>query len=57
MAIQMARVAGAKTIFATAGSDEKCQKCLELGADVAINYKKENFVGVIYGHGGRRCHS
>ena len=52
MAIQMARVAGAKTIFATAGSDEKCQKCIELGADIAINYKTENFVDVISKQGG-----
>jgi NADPH-dependent curcumin reductase CurA len=26
------------------GSDEKLKKCLELGADVAINYKTEDFV-------------
>ena len=52
MAIQMARVAGAKTIFATAGSDDKCQKCIELGADIAINYKTENFVDVISKQGG-----
>ncbi len=52
MAIQMARVAGAKTIFATAGSDEKCQKCLELGADVAINYKNEKFVDIVSKNGG-----
>lgn len=52
MAIQMARVAGAKTIFATAGSDDKCQKCIELGADIAVNYKTENFVDVISKRGG-----
>lgn len=52
IAIQMAKVAGAKTVYATAGSDEKCQKCSELGADVAINYKTENFVDIISGQGG-----
>jgi NADPH2:quinone reductase len=42
-AIQMAKAAGAKVI-ATAGSDEKCQACLALGADHAINYKTTDFV-------------
>jgi NADPH2:quinone reductase len=37
-AIQMARVMGA-TVFATAGSTEKCAACLDLGAKHAINYK------------------
>jgi NADPH2:quinone reductase len=42
-AIQMAKAAGA-TVIATAGSDEKCQACLDLGADHAINYKTTDFV-------------
>jgi NADPH:quinone reductase-like Zn-dependent oxidoreductase len=42
-AIQLAREAGCR-IFATAGTDEKVVRCLELGADTAINYKNENFV-------------
>ncbi|MFZ1814023.1 MAG: NAD(P)H-quinone oxidoreductase [Rhizobiaceae bacterium] len=42
-AIQLARAFGAKVI-ATAGSDEKCQACLELGADLAINYRSDDFV-------------
>jgi NADPH:quinone reductase len=42
-AIQMAKAAGA-TVIATAGSDEKCQACLALGADHAINYKTTDFV-------------
>jgi NADPH2:quinone reductase len=42
-AIQMAKAAGAKVI-ATAGSDAKCQACLDLGADHAINYKTSDFV-------------
>ncbi|WP_033068384.1 NAD(P)H-quinone oxidoreductase [Thalassospira australica] len=42
-AIQLAKAFGAKVI-ATAGTDEKCQACRELGADVAINYKTQDFV-------------
>lgn len=42
MAIQMARAAGA-VVIATAGSDEKCEKCLELGAALAINYRTQDF--------------
>jgi NADPH:quinone reductase len=41
-AIQMAKAFGA-TVFATAGSDEKCAACLNLGADHAINYKTQDF--------------
>lgn len=41
-AIQMAKALGAKVI-ATAGSDEKCEACLKLGADHAINYKTRDF--------------
>lgn len=52
MAIQMAKIAGAKTIFATAGSDEKCTLCIELGADFAINYRTEDFVEVVTKQGG-----
>lgn len=42
-AIQLARAFGA-TVIATAGSDEKCRACLELGAHHAINYKSQDFV-------------
>ena len=45
-AIQLAKHFGAKT-FVTAGSDEKCQFCLDLGADAAINYKTQDFVEAI----------
>ena len=31
-------------MIATAGSDEKCEACRKLGADVAVNYKTEDFV-------------
>ena len=42
-AIQLARAFGA-TVLATAGSDEKCAACLQLGAHHAINYKSQDFV-------------
>ncbi len=42
-AIQMAKAHGAKVIV-TVGSQDKCDACLKLGADVAINYKTEDFV-------------
>jgi NADPH2:quinone reductase len=42
-AIQMAKALGAQVI-ATAGSDRKCEACLALGADHAINYKTQDFV-------------
>jgi NADPH:quinone reductase len=42
-AIQLAKHFGAYVIV-TAGSDEKCNACLALGADVAINYRKQDFV-------------
>lgn len=41
-AIQLAKAFGA-TVVATAGSDDKCQACLQLGADHAINYKTQDF--------------
>ena len=41
-AIQIAKHHGAR-VFATAGSDEKCEFCRSLGADAAINYRKADF--------------
>jgi NADPH:quinone reductase-like Zn-dependent oxidoreductase len=46
-AIQVARVGGASRIFATAGTDEKCSLCRSLGADVAVNYRSQDFAEVI----------
>jgi len=46
-AIQIAKLFGAKEIFATAGSAEKCQACVRLGATRAIDYKREDFVKVV----------
>ena len=45
-AIQLARAWGA-TVIATAGSDEKCAACIELGASYAINYKTQDFVAEV----------
>jgi len=45
-AIQLAKAAGA-TVITTAGSDEKCAACVALGADLAINYKSDDFVEAV----------
>lgn len=50
-AIQLASVFGAR-VFATAGSDKKCQVCRKLGAEIAVNYKLQDFVEVIRKEGG-----
>ena len=42
-AIQLARAFGA-TVIATAGSDDKCAACLQIGAHHAVNYKSQDFV-------------
>jgi NADPH2:quinone reductase len=42
-AIQLAKAFGARVIT-TAGTAEKCDACRRLGADVAVNYKSEDFV-------------
>ncbi len=50
-AIQLANVFGAR-VFTTAGSEEKCAACLDLGAERAINYREEDFVDVLRAEGG-----
>lgn len=50
-AIQLAKAFGAR-VFTTAGSDEKCRICTELGAERAINYRTEDFVEVMREQGG-----
>lgn len=45
-AIQLAKAFGARVI-ATAGSDDKCEACRKLGADVAVNYKTQDFVAEV----------
>ncbi|HYM02932.1 MAG TPA: NAD(P)H-quinone oxidoreductase [Stellaceae bacterium] len=46
-AIQLAKAFGARQIFATAGSREKCHACEQLGATRGIDYKHEDFVKVV----------
>ncbi|TRB19464.1 NAD(P)H-quinone oxidoreductase [Agrobacterium tumefaciens] len=45
-AIQLAKAFGAE-VYATAGSAEKCEACVKLGAKRAINYREEDFAAVI----------
>ncbi len=45
-AIQLAKASGAK-VAVTVGSDDKAATCIELGADVAVNYHTEQFVTVL----------
>ena len=45
-AIQLAVARGSR-VLATAGSDEKCRACEQLGAERAINYRTEDFVEVV----------
>ncbi|MFD1558112.1 NAD(P)H-quinone oxidoreductase [Paraburkholderia silviterrae] len=45
-AIQIAHALGFR-VFATAGSDDKCRACEQLGAERAINYRTEDFVEVV----------
>ena len=45
-AIQLASALGHR-VFATAGSDEKCRACEELGAERGINYRSEDFAAVV----------
>jgi len=50
-AIQLANAFGAR-VFVTAGSEEKCKACTDLGAEHAINYRDEDFVDVMRAVGG-----
>jgi len=45
-AIQMAKSMGAR-VFITAGSESKCEACGHLGADVVINYRRQDYVKVV----------
>lgn len=47
IAIQLTKALG-NPVYVTAGSDEKCRRCLELGANAAINYRQQDFVEVIH---------
>jgi NADPH2:quinone reductase len=50
-AIQIARALGAR-VAVTAGSDEKLQTCRDLGAEITINYRDDDFVARIQEFGG-----
>ncbi len=50
-AIQLAHHFGAR-VFTTAGSDDKCKVCTDLGADRAINYRDEDYVAIAKAEGG-----
>ncbi len=52
-AIQLAKAFGA-TVITTAGSAEKCEACRRLGADLAINYRAEDFVAAVKSFTGGR---
>jgi putative PIG3 family NAD(P)H quinone oxidoreductase len=45
-AIQVGKALGA-TVAVTAGSDDRLARCTELGADIAINYRTQDFVEVL----------
>jgi putative PIG3 family NAD(P)H quinone oxidoreductase len=53
-AIQLAKTAEAR-VFVTAGSADRCQKCLDLGADAAFNHREDDFLAAALdatdGHG------
>ena len=46
MAIQLAKAVGAK-VAVTAGTEEKLQQCADLGADILINYREQDFVAEV----------
>ena len=52
-AIQLAKALGA-TVIATAGSEEKCAACRNLGADLAIDYRRQDFVAEVRAFTGKR---
>ena len=52
--VQLARALGAGKIIGTAGSDHKLDVIRKNGADVAINYQKEDFVEVVEARDERR---
>ena len=41
--VQIAKQVAGATVYTTAGSDEKVARALELGADLAVNYRTEDF--------------
>ena len=52
MAIQMLKTAGAAKVMITAGSADKCAFAKDLGADLAINYREQDFEALVRSAGG-----
>lgn len=50
-AVQFARALGAR-VAVTAGSDEKLERCRELGAEITVNYRTEDFTERLRAEGG-----
>jgi NADPH2:quinone reductase len=53
LAIMLARAFGGRAL-ATAGSDAKCEACLRIGAELAVNYRTADFVPKVLEHTGGR---
>jgi NADPH:quinone reductase-like Zn-dependent oxidoreductase len=53
-AIQLAKVLGGATVYTTAGSDEKCAYCKQMGADVALNYRSQDWAAELWQLTGKR---
>jgi NADPH:quinone reductase-like Zn-dependent oxidoreductase len=54
MAIQLAKLCGASQVFTTVGSDEKAAKAKALGANVVINYRRQDFAEEVLKLTGKR---
>jgi putative PIG3 family NAD(P)H quinone oxidoreductase len=52
-AIRMVKAAGGHVVV-TAGSAEKCRRCLDLGADRAVNYREDDFAAAVGAQTGGR---
>jgi NADPH:quinone reductase-like Zn-dependent oxidoreductase len=53
MALQVADALGASPILCTIGNNDKAERCRELGADIVINYRDQDFVEVVRAETGR----
>jgi putative PIG3 family NAD(P)H quinone oxidoreductase len=53
-AIQLAKVLGGATVYATAGSDEKCAYCRAMGAEAAFNYRTQDWAAELWQRTGKR---
>ena len=53
-AIQLAKVLGGATVYTTVGSAEKAEFCRKIGADVALNYKEQDWAAEVSKLTGKR---